>query len=221
VSGKYMAETYKGKKVAILDDRQSYGKGLADVVARTLEQAGVPVAYRGSVTAGERDFSAIVTSLKDQNIDAVYFGGYHPELGLIVRQARALGLQARFIAGDGLNNAEYWSITGAGGEGTLYTDSPSAASSPAARDLVAAFRAGGHTDAGNFAFYSYAAVQIIADGLKAAGKPDGKGLAKALHAGSFETVVGPVRFDEKGDVVNPAYVLYQWTDGKSVPLASN
>ena len=219
VAGRHLAETFKGKKIAVLDDRQSYGKGLADVVAKTLQEAGVPVTYRGSVTAGERDYAAVVTSLKNQNVDVVYYGGYHPELGLIVRQARAAGLQAQFISGDGLNNAEFWSITGAGGEGTLYTDSPAAAANPAARDLVAAFQAAGHTDAGNFAFYSYAAVQVIAEGLKAAGKPDGSGLAKALHAGSFETVVGPIRFDDKGDVVNPAYVLYQWSDGKNAPLA--
>lgn len=219
VSGQYLAETYKGKPIAVVDDKQSYGKGLADVVAKTLEQAGVTIAYRGSVTAGEKDYTALVSNLKERNVAAVYYGGYHPELGLIVRQARDRGLDARFIAGDGLNNAEFWSITGPAGQGTLYTDSPSAADSPAARSLVDAFKKAGHSDPGNFAFYAYAAVQTIAQGLQKAGAADGKKLADALHAGTFDTVVGQLQFDKKGDVVKPAYVFYEWKDGKNTQLA--
>ncbi|WP_247887207.1 ABC transporter substrate-binding protein [Azospirillum sp. SYSU D00513] len=217
VSGQYIAEKFKGKPVAVVDDKQAYGKGLADVVEKTLKDAGVGVAYRGSVTAGERDFAALVTALKDKNVEAVYYGGYHPELGLIARQSREMGLQAQFIAGDGLNNAEYWSITGPAGAGTLYTDSPSAADNPAAAQLVKAFEQA-KQDAGNFAFYSYAAVQVIAEGLKKAGAADGKKLATALHGNSFDTVVGQIQFDKKGDVVKPAYVLYEWRDGKNVQL---
>ncbi|MBP2300586.1 branched-chain amino acid ABC transporter substrate-binding protein [Azospirillum picis] len=216
VAGDYLAKTFKGKNIAVLDDKQAYGKGLADVVAKTLEKAGVKVAYRGSVTAGERDFSALVTSLKDKAIDAVYYGGYHPELGLMVRQAQEQGLKPQFIAGDGLNNQEYWSITGPAGEGTLYTDSPSAASDPKAQELIASFRKAGLPEPGNFAFYSYAAVQVIAEGLQKSGSVDGPKLAKTLHSGSYDTVVGPIEFDKKGDVTKPAYVMYVWHDGNPV-----
>lgn len=219
VSGQYLAAKFKGKAVAIVDDKQSYGKGLADVVARTLEQAGVAVAYRGSVTAGEKDFSSLITNLKQRNVEAIYYGGYHPELGLMVRQAREHGLQAQFVAGDGLNNPEFWAITGPAGQGTLYTDSPSAASNPAARQLVDAFKAAGLPDPGNFAFYSYAVIQTIAQGLEKAGAADPKKLAAALHGGTFDTVVGQIQFDKKGDVVKPAYVLYEWREGKNVQVA--
>ncbi|WP_431857666.1 branched-chain amino acid ABC transporter substrate-binding protein [Azospirillum sp.] len=219
VSAGYIAGAYRGKNVAVVDDKQSYGKGLADVVAKNLEQAGVKVAFRGAVTAGEKDFTALVSNLKERNIDVVYYGGYHPELGLIVRQARELGLQARFVAGDGLNNPEFWAITGPAGEGTLFTDSADAASSPAGRNMIATFQQAGLSEPGNFAFYSYAAVQIIAQGLHQAGKADGKALAAALHAGSFDTVVGPIRFDRKGDNVSPNYVLYEWKDGRYAQVA--
>lgn len=219
VSGEFLAKTYKDGNVAVVDDKQAYGKGLADVVADAVEKAGGKVAYRASINAGEKDFSSLVTTLKEKKIDAVYYGGYHPELGLIVRQAREQGLKTRFVAGDGLNNVEYWAITGPAGEGTLYTDSPSAADNPAAQGLVAAFKAAGITDPTNFAFYSYAAVQVIADGLVKAGAVDNKKLADALHAGTFNTVVGEVQFDKKGDVVKPAYVLYEWKNGKAVPFA--
>ncbi|WP_207483585.1 branched-chain amino acid ABC transporter substrate-binding protein [Arenibaculum pallidiluteum] len=219
VSGRYLAQAYKGRNVAVVDDKGSYGKGLADVVARTVESAGGKVAYRGSVNAGERDFAALISNLKERGIDAVFYGGYHPELGLIVRQARAMGFEGRFIAGDGLNNPEFWSITGPAGEGTLYTDSPSAAENPAARALNDAFRAGGLGTPGNFAYYAYAAVQVIAQGMQKAGSTDSRKLAAALRDGTYETVVGPIRFDSKGDVVEPAYVLYEWKNGANVPAA--
>jgi len=214
VSGQYLAERYKGKNIAVVDDKQAYGKGLAEVVARTLEQAGAKIAFRGSVTAGEKDFTALVSNLKERNVEAVYYGGYHPELGLIVRQARELGLQAQFVAGDGLNNPEYWSITGPAGEGTLFTDSVNPAGTPAGRQLVEEFKKAGLSAPGNFAFYSYAAMQVIAQGMQAAGAVNGKKLAAALHSGSFDTVVGPIQFDKKGDNVKPNYVLYEWRDGK-------
>lgn len=220
VAGTYLAEAFKGKNIAVLDDKQAYGKGLADVVAQTLEKAGAKVAYRTSVTAGERDFSALITSLKDKAVEAVYYGGYHPELGLIVRQSREQGLNMQFIAGDGLNNQEYWAITGAAGEGTLYTDSPSAASDPKAQALIASFKAAGLPEPGNFAFYSYAAVQTIVQGLEKAGSADSQKLAAALHKGTYDTVVGQVEFDAKGDVTKPAYVLYVWKNGKPEMVAA-
>ena len=219
VSGTWLAEHYKGKNVAVIDDKQAYGKGLADEVAKTIQSKGGRIAYRDSVNAGEKDFSALISKLKENNIDAVYYGGYHPELGLIVRQAREKQLGAQFVAGDGLNNPEFWAITGSSGEGTLYTDSPSIASSPRARELVETFRKAGHADVGNFAYYSYAAIQIIADGIAKAGSADGKKISSALHANSFDTVVGEIQFDKKGDVLKPAYVFYEWKDGKNVEVA--
>jgi branched-chain amino acid transport system substrate-binding protein len=218
VSGGYIVDKYKTGNVGIVDDKQAYGKGLADVVAATVEKAGVKVAVRTSITAGEKDFSSLITTLKDKKIDVVYYGGYHPELGLIVRQAREQGLKTVFVAGDGLNNVEYWSITGDAGEGTLFSDSPSAADNPAAKDLVAKFKAANIGEVTNFAYYSYAATQVIAEGIAKAGAADGKKIADALHAGTFQTVVGEIQFDKKGDVVKPAYVLYQWTKGKSEVL---
>ncbi|PWC33343.1 ABC transporter substrate-binding protein [Azospirillum sp. TSO35-2] len=219
VAGNYLAKAFQGKNIAVLDDKQAYGKGLADVVVETLEKAGGKVAYRGSVTAGERDFSSLVTSLKDKRIDAVYYGGYHPELGLLVRQSHEQGLKPQFIAGDGLNNQEYWAITGPAGEGTLYTDSPSAASDPNAKELIASFKKAGLPEPGNFAFYSYAAVQVIAQGLQKAGGTDTRKLSTALHANSFDTVVGAVEFDKKGDITKPNYVMYTWHNGQPETVA--
>lgn len=221
VSGQYLAEKFKGKNVAVLDDKQAYGKGLADVVTQTMDKAGVKPVYRGSVTAGEKDFSSLVTSLKEKQVNAVYYGGYHPELGLIVRQSLEQGLKPQFIAGDGLNNPEYWAITGAAGEGTLYTDSPSAANNPAARQLIEDFKKAGLAEPGNFAFYAYASVQVLAQGLAKAGAVDAKKLQTALHSDTnFDTVVGPLQFDKNGDVVKPAYVMYEWKNGKNVEAAA-
>jgi branched-chain amino acid transport system substrate-binding protein len=220
VAGRFLAENYAGKAVAVVDDKLSYGKGLSDVVAKTVEAAGGKIAWRGSVTPGEKDFSALITKLKEVKAEAVFYGGYHPELGLIVRQARELALNARFVSGDGLNNPEFWAITGASGEGTLYTDSPAASAHPAAQNLVKSFTDGGKSAPGNFAFYSYAVVQVLAQGLEKAGAATPAKLTTALRANAFDTVVGEIRFDAKGDTVNPAYALYEWKDGKNTPPAT-
>ena len=131
-----IADKFKGKKVAIVHDKQVYGQGLAEAAKKTLADAGVTPAYEGSVNAGERDFSALVARLKQEGIDIVYYGGYHTELGLIVRQARQAGLETRFVGADGLATNEFWSIAGEGGAGTLFTFSADVKAKPSAQSVM-------------------------------------------------------------------------------------
>ena len=136
VAGKFLADNYKGKKVAILHDKTAYGKGLADATRKNMKKAGLKDAMYEAYTAGEKDYSALVSKLKANNIDAVYLGGYHTEGGLIVRQMRDQGMSTKLISGDALVTAEYWDITGDAGEGTLMTFSPDPRNNPAAADVV-------------------------------------------------------------------------------------
>ncbi|MBB3810775.1 ABC transporter substrate-binding protein [Pseudochelatococcus contaminans] len=214
VGGKFVADKFKDKRIAIIDDRQVYGQGLAREAGKVLTEAGIKPVYVGTVNAGERDYSALVSRLKSENIDIVYFGGYHTELGLIVRQARQAGLNTRFIGADGLAANEFWSVAGDGGAGTLFTFSASAKDLPSAQEAYAELRKGGEPD--NFAFYYYAAVQTLAKAIAEAGQ-DPEKVAEALKAGSFDTIVGTFRFDDKGDLVDPDYVIFEWNDGTYAP----
>ena len=136
VAARAILDRFKGRKVAILHDKQAYGKGLADAVKAELNKAGVQEALYASVNAGERDYTPVVTRLKSEGIDVVYYGGYETEFGLIVRQAAELKFAPQFIGADGLNGQSYWNITGPAGEGTLFTFAPDPQGKPEAAAVV-------------------------------------------------------------------------------------
>ncbi len=213
VAGKFMAETFKGKKVAILHDKSAYGKGLADETKKYMNEAGLNEAVYEAYTAGEKDYTAIVSKLKSEGVDVVYIGGYHTEAGLILRQMRDQGLNALLISGDALVTDEFWTITGPAGEGTLMTFSPDPRKNEVAKPVVDALRAKGIEPEG-YVLYTYAAIQAWAEAVKNAGSTDTEAVTKALDDGSFFTVLGEREFNDKGDVTLPGYVFYEWKDGK-------
>jgi branched-chain amino acid transport system substrate-binding protein len=213
VAGNFLADRYKGKKIAILHDKTTYGKGLADETMKQLEKRGIKPAMYEAYTAGEKDYSALVSKMKSQGIDVFYVGGYHTEAGLIVRQAREQGFKAQLVSGDALVTDEFWKITGSAGEGTLMTFSPDPRKNKVAAPVVAEFRKGGYEPEG-YTLYTYGAIQAWVDAVKKAQSTDAKKVEAALHGGKFQTVLGDIGFDKNGDVTAPGYVFYEWKNGK-------
>ncbi len=213
IAAAYVAEHFANARIAIVDDRSTYGKDLADQFRSALNAKGIHQVMDETVVAGEKDYSALVTRLKQANADIIYFGGYHPEAGLIIRQMREQGLTTRMVGGDSLVTQEFWTITGAAGEGTLLTFGPDPRLNPANATLVKAFRDAGYEPEA-YTLYTYAAIQAWAQAATKAGSPDGDKTTAALHAGEFDTVLGPVAFTPKGDITTRAYVMYAWSNGK-------
>jgi branched-chain amino acid transport system substrate-binding protein len=213
VTGKYLADKFKGKKVAILHDKSAYGKGLADETKKYMNQAGLKEAMYEAYTAGEKDYSALVSKLKAANVDVVYVGGYHTEAGLIVRQMRDQGMKSLLVSGDALVTQEFWQITGAAGEGTLMTFSPDPRKNPAAKDAVAKFKAK-NIDPEGYVLYTYAAIQAWAQAAASAKSEDTKAVQAKLASMEFNTVLGKFKFDKKGDPNLPPYKFYEWKAGK-------
>jgi branched-chain amino acid transport system substrate-binding protein len=210
----WIAEKFKGKKIAILHDKSAYGKGVATVVKDKLNADGVHEVIFEGINPGEKDYTAIVSKLKNAGVDVVYFGGYHPEAGLILRQAADQGYKPQLIAPDSLETSEFWQISGPAGEGTLFTFPTDPRRSPAAAKALERFKAQGYNPEG-FTLFSYAVIDAIADGIKKAGSDDPKKVAKALESGDpVQTVLGPVKFDSKGDIKDPRYDINVWKDGK-------
>jgi branched-chain amino acid transport system substrate-binding protein len=178
-----------------------------------MNAAGLKEAMYEAITEGEKDFSALISKMKQANIEAIYFGGYQTEAGLIVRPARDQGFKAQFIGGDALVTEEFWKITGAAGEGTLMTFAPDPRKVPAAKAVVAKFVAQGYNPQG-YTLYNYAAIQAFATAAAKANSVKEADLSKALHSMTVETVLGPLTWDKKGDVANPKYVFYLWKAGK-------
>ena len=212
VAGQYLYDNYSGKKVAIVHDKTAYGKGLADATMAAFEALGGKTALYEAYTAGEKDYSALVSKLKQNGIDALYVGGYHTEAGLMVRQMRDQGMDTQLISGDALVTLEYWAITGDAGQGTLMTFSPDPAKDPANAALVKKFNDAGITPEG-YVLYTYAAIQTWAQAAASAGSNDSDAVLDALGSGSFNTVLGSLSFDDKGDVTLPGYVWYVWDKG--------
>ncbi len=211
-AGAYLAANFGDKNIAIIHDKTAYGKGLADETLAAMKAAGKDETLYEAYTAGEKDYTALVSKLKAENIGVLYVGGYHTEAGLMKRQMVEQGMDTMLISGDALVTDEYWAITGDAGNGTLMTFSPDPRNAAGAADLVEKFRAKGIEPEG-YVLYTYAAIQAWAQAATTAGSTDYDAVNEALNSGTFDTVLGTLSFDDKGDVSLPGYVFYEWKDG--------
>ncbi|WP_438752478.1 branched-chain amino acid ABC transporter substrate-binding protein [Pararhizobium sp. O133] len=213
VAGAFIAANFKDAKIAVLHDKTPYGQGLADETRKAANGAGITEAVYEGVNVGDKDFSALIAKMKEAGVSVVYWGGLHTEFGLIERQSADQGLKATFISGDGIVSNELASIAGDAVDGTLMTFAPDPRKNEAAKELVEKFRAAGFEPEA-YTLYAYAAVQVIAEGAKAAGGNDPQAVAEAIKAkGPFKTAIGELGFDEKGDITRPDYVMYTWKKG--------
>jgi branched-chain amino acid transport system substrate-binding protein len=205
----YLAKNFRDKKIAIINDKTTYGKGLADEVKKALNAAGVKEKLYESYNMGDKDFTALVSKLKLNGIDIVYDGGYHQEAGLIVRQMRDQGLRTILMSGDAMADREFASITGPAAEGVLFTFGPDPRRRTTAAAIVAKFREKG-VDPEGYTLYTYAAFQVWAAAVAKAGTLDPQKVAAAMHAGTWETVLGPLSFNKKGDITAIGWAVYRW-----------
>jgi branched-chain amino acid transport system substrate-binding protein len=213
VAGDYLASKYKGKKVAILDDKSPYGKSLAEEARKAMNKKGLKEALSEEVAQGDKDFAPLIGKLKQAGIVAVYYGGYQAEAGQLVRQAQEQGLKAQFVAGDALVTDEFWRASGPAGEGVLMTFRSDPRSASGAKDVIEEFKKQDYDPAG-YTLFSYATVQVFAEAAAQAKSLKAAEVAKAMHSHKYATVVGSIAFDKKGDVINPDFVLYVWHNGK-------
>jgi branched-chain amino acid transport system substrate-binding protein len=209
----YIAAHFKGKNVAFIDDKTTYGAGLANETRKALQALGMNATITESINQGDKDFSALVSRMKQANVSVIYFGGYYTEAGLIVRQSRDQGLKATLIGGDALVTAEFWTITGNAGLGTLMTFPPDPRKLAIAAPIVAEFKKQNYDPEG-YTLYTYAAVQVFAQAAAQAKSTDIDKVSKVMHSAQFDTVIGKVGFDEKGDIKGPGYVMFEWENGK-------
>lgn len=219
-AGKYIVEHVKPQKVAVIHDKQQYGEGIATAVRGVLTEAGIDVPIFDGITAGDKDFSSLIARLRQSGVDFAYFGGYHPELGLILRQAREQGLNITFMGPEGVGNSDISAIAGEAAEGMLVTLPKAFDEDPANAHLVEAFEERKQDPRGPFVFPSYAAVQVIADGIRLAESTDPVDVAEALRSNTFDTPTGKLAFDEKGDLKDFNFVVYEWhADGTKTALS--
>ncbi len=217
VAGAYILKHFKGKRIAIVHDKTTYGKGLADETMKTINKGGMKQVLYEGVNTGEKDYSALVSKIKQSRADLVYWGGLYTEGGLIVRQMRDQGVTAPLMGGDGITSDEFAAVGGPGVVGTLMTYGPDPRNRPEAKKVVEEFRSN-KFEPEAYTLYSYAGVQIIKQAAEVAKSLDPKKVAAKMHSGmKFKTVLGDISYDKKGDITKLDYVMYIWKkkpDGK-------
>ena len=211
-------EKFPGKPVAIVSDQAPAFAALAAKFAAALQQKGVTPALQLTFKAGTKDFSALAQQVVAAGAGVVYLPATYVEGGLIAQALRDAGSQAQIVSGDSLVTEDYGNQAKDAAEGTLSTFTYDARKFPTAQGVVQRLRDQNQTAEG-FTLYAYAAVQALAAAAEATGGLDSTRLAEWLRGGNrFDTVVGPVSFDAKGDLANPAIAWFKWVDGRYVEV---
>jgi branched-chain amino acid transport system substrate-binding protein len=214
VAGNFLAEHYSRRRIAILHDQTAYGKGLADVTKAQLNKRGVTEVLYQAYVAKQQDYSSLMAEMKTAAIDVFYVGGYHTEAAIMIRQAHEMGYRPQLMSGDALVTEAYWKLAGDAAEGTLMTFGPDPRKNPLAGPVVARFRTKLRYEPEGYTLYTYGAIQVWAQAVERAGAAEVDKVVLELRTGRFDTVLGQIGFDKKGDVSAPGYVLYEWSEGQ-------
>jgi branched-chain amino acid transport system substrate-binding protein len=219
IAAAYIADHFAGRTIAVLHDTRSYGLGLAEEVRRQLQSRGMAVAIFEPLSPEALEYSGLVQRMLSQGIEVLYYGGYQREGGLIRRQSWEAGLTVPMLTGDGITADDYWLIAGPdAAAATLSSNAPDPRGRPEAAPLIATLQTAGYRVTPRV-LHAYAAVQVWAQAVKAARSTDQHAVARILRDGWFDTVIGQIGFDIKGDLVGPAtFVWYTWRNGTYVPL---
>ncbi|CAY76120.1 branched-chain amino acid ABC transport system,periplasmic component [Erwinia pyrifoliae DSM 12163] len=216
-AARYILSAVKPQRIAVVHDKQQYGEGLARSVQDSLKKAGGNVVMFEGITAGDKDFSTLVARLKKENVDFVYFGGYYPEMGQILRQARAAGLKTQFMGPEGVGNSSLSNIAGAASEGMLVTLPKRYDQVPANQAIVDALKAKKQNPTGPFVWTTYAALQSLTAGMERSKSEEPADIVKNLKEGAtVPTVMGDLSWNEKGDLKGFEFGVFKWhADGSS------
>lgn len=218
-AARFITSKLKPQKVAIIHDKQQYGEGIALSVRNELMKSGVNVVMTEGVTAGDKDFSALIYKLKREGVDLVYYGGYHPELGLIMRQSFSNGFKPQFVGPEAVGNKAIASIAGEATENLMVTLPARYDLLPVNKPIVDLMKAKGQDPTGPFVWTSVAAVQAMAKVIAEVGADDPSKVAEGLRGNTIDTAMGPLTWDEKGDLIGFEFGMYQWhADGTGTQL---
>lgn len=213
-----LAEKFKDRKIAIVADQAPANAQLAARVKDALAAKGLTPAAFATFTAGAKDYRALAQTLSEAGTEVLYFAGAYPEAGIILKNLKDLDRTVQLVSDDGLVTDEFWLAAGDLGEGALMTFPPDPLDNPAALPVIQRLREAGFVAEG-YTINAYAAVQAWVAGADATAGGDARGIAAWLKGGSaIDTVLGPLRFDAKGDVADPHFAWFRWSGGKYGPV---
>jgi branched-chain amino acid transport system substrate-binding protein len=213
----YIAAELKAKSAAIVDDKTSYGEGLASEVEKSLRAAGVTLVGRERTSDKETDFKAILTRIKAKHPDVVFHGGMDSTGGLMLKQARELGVKATFAFGDGACTDEMAQLTGAAGEGLACSQAglPAAAATKEFRDAFTAK----YGETKLYAPFFYDSTNVVIAAMQRADSTDPAKFGPEIYNTSLDGATGHIAFDAKGDRKDAQMTIFRMRGGKIAPVA--
>jgi branched-chain amino acid transport system substrate-binding protein len=216
-AGNYLADHWPDKKIAILHDNSAFGKGSAELTKAQLNRRGATEAIYESYLPGKVTYGPEIDALQAADVAALFIGGYHTEIALMARAARDRGYPVQLVTAMSLQSEDFGLIAGAAAEGALFLDVADPRGRAEAAPVVERFRASGFEPLG-YTLYAYAAVQAWAQAAEKAGSLELEAMITSLREHRFDTVLGPIDFDDKGDLTVQNPVWYVWRGGTYVPL---
>lgn len=212
--GEFAATTLKAKKVAIIDDRTAYGQGLADEFEKAAKAKGVAVVGREFTTNQATDFMAILTTIKGKKPDVIFYGGMDAQAGPLTQQLKKLGIAAKVIGGDGFQTGEYIKLAGDNAEGQ-YASQPGMPKDkmPGFAAFNDKYKAKFNTEIQIYAPFTYDATRVMVEAMKRAGSADPAKYLPEMAKTDYTGVTGPIKFDDKGDIVGGQVTVYQVKNG--------
>ncbi|MBM3372304.1 MAG: branched-chain amino acid ABC transporter substrate-binding protein [Betaproteobacteria bacterium] len=216
---RFAAKTLGAKTVAVIDDSTAYGQGLADNFEATAKSLGMKVVAREHTTDKDTDFKAILTKIKGRKPDLIMFGGIDPQAGPMVKQMKDLGIKARFIGGDGMQTPNFIKLAGNAAEGAM-ASIPGLPKDqmPGGKAFLEKYKAKFNQEVELFAPMGYDAVMVIIDAMKRAGSTEPAKFLPEIGKTSYQGVIGPIAFDDKGDLRNGPITIYVVKGGQWEPL---
>lgn len=217
----YAKNTLNVKNAMIIHDKQAYGQGLADEVKKQFEQDGVSVLGFEGLTAGEKDYSAVVNQVLAKKPEMIYFGGYYAEAGILIKQLREKGFTGVFMGADGLDSGEMFTIAGSAAEGVVFTSTVGdVTATEEGKKWIQEFEGSTGKKLGIFTSFGYDAMAVAINGIEEAAKANGNKkptraqVLEAIHkTQDFTGQFVNVSFDDKGDNKNAQVFIYKYAGG--------
>ena len=219
VLGEYAVKKLGAKAVAVIDDKTPYGQGLADEVEKAIKASGGKVAAREHTTDKSVDFAAILTTIKGRKPDVVVFSGIDPQAGPMAKQMKALGIKAKFLGGDGWQTPNFIKLAGADAEGAM-ASVPGLPKDqmPGGKEFLDRFKAKYGAEVELYAPFGYDIVHVLVEAMKRAGSADPAKYLPEVGKTDYKGVIGPIAFDDKGDIKDGPITIFVVKDGKWEPL---
>ena len=220
VAGAYMFDVLKLKKIAILHNKTAYGEGLATEVKKTFEAKGGQVVMFQGIGQDETDFSANISVIKGSGAEGFFWGGMYGQGGPICLKMRQSGVNIPFLSGDGCFAQPLIDTVGANAPGVYLTFGPDYHQLPAAQPFLDTYRKK-YGQEGAYSVYGYDAANVYLTAVQQAGTTDPDKVAAAMKSTTFDTILGKVEFNDKGDTKASGYVLWTIKDGKFQALPAS